>query len=79
MSEQPSSDMVWHLTNRIQREEANLTPRAIAKIHAILDDCNPDYFPDSGSQTDQAKWVNKRINREDGDGSTATPLTPMKS
>jgi hypothetical protein len=73
MTEQPSSDMVWHLINRIEREEASLTPRAIAKIHAILDDCNIDYFPDTGSQTEQAKWIKNRINREDGDGSTATP------
>ena len=65
MSEQPSSDMVWHLLNRIEREEASLTPHAIAKMHAILDDCGVNIFPDLSSQTEQARWLRSRVERDD--------------
>ena len=65
MSEQPSSDMVWQLLSRIEREEANITPQAIAKIHAILDDCGTNIFPDLSSQTEQARWLRGRIERDD--------------
>jgi hypothetical protein len=68
MSEQAPMDSVWALVERIHREERNLTPRAIAKMHAILDDCNIDWFPDSGSQTAQAKWIKERAYRDEGDG-----------
>lgn len=68
MSEQAPMEMVWRLIDRINREEANLTPRAISRIHAILDDCRVDYFPDTASQTEQAKWIRERIDREAGDG-----------
>lgn len=61
-------DMVWRLIDRINREEANLTPRAISRIHAILDDCRVDYFPDTASQTEQAQWIKERIDREEGGG-----------
>lgn len=68
MSEQAPMDMVWGLMDRLQREEANLTPRAISRIHAILDDCLVDYFPDTASQTKQARWIQERIDREEGGG-----------
>ena len=71
MTEQASMDMVWALVDRIQREEGMLTPRAIAKMHAVMDDCNTDYFPDLSTQTAQAKWIKQRIDREEGGGSNS--------
>lgn len=68
MTEQASMDSILVLVGRIHREERNLTPRAIARIHAILDDCRVDYFPDTASQTEQAKWIRERIDREEGGG-----------
>ena len=78
MTEQASMDSVWALVDRIHREERNLTPRAVARIHAILDDCRVDYFPDSASQTEQARWIRERIDREEGDGSNS-PTTNNQS
>jgi hypothetical protein len=65
MSDQATLDMVWGLIDRIQREEHNITPRAISKIHAILDDCGTNIFPDLSTQTAQAAWLKDRIQRDD--------------
>lgn len=60
-----TDDMIWGLINRLQGAEATrLSPRAVARIHQIIDDCQTNAFPDTDSQTEQAKWIIERIERE---------------
>lgn len=57
--------MVWSIIARLQSAEGDqLSPRAVARIHAIIDDCKVDYFPDTDSQTNQAKWLAERTERK---------------
>jgi hypothetical protein len=62
--ETATEEMVWSIIRRLQSEDGDqLSPRAVARIHAIIDDCRVDYFPDTDSQTNQAKWLADRIER----------------
>jgi hypothetical protein len=36
----------------------------VARLHQIIDEYQPDAFPDTESQTAQAKWIAQRIDRE---------------
>ena len=59
-----TSDAVWGIIRRLQGVDGELlTPRAVAKIHAIIDECQPDNGP-VGNQTEQAEWIRNRIDRE---------------
>jgi hypothetical protein len=65
MLEQATDDMIWGLIRRLQGAEGNnLSPRAVARLHQIIDEYQPDSFPDTESQTAQAKWIAQRIERE---------------
>ena len=60
-----TDDMIWGLIRRLQGAEGNnLSPRAVARLHQIIDEYQPDAFPDTESQTAQAKWIAQRIDRE---------------
>jgi hypothetical protein len=54
------------LIDRIYRAEKSITLRAIAKMHAALDECETYDFPDLSSQTAQAAWLRTRIDRDEG-------------
>ena len=57
--------MLWGLISRLQGADGErLSPRAVARIHEILDEYRDATFPDNGSQTAQAKWIAERIERE---------------
>ena len=57
--------MLWALILRLQGAEGlNLSHRSVSRIHQIIDDAQPTDFPDTDSQTEQAKWIAARIDRE---------------
>lgn len=57
--------MIWGLISRLHGAEGqNLSPRAVARMHAIIDDSQAGDFPATDSQTKQAKWIAERIERE---------------
>ena len=64
--ETATDQMIWGLINRLQGAEgSNLSPRAVARIHAIIDDSQPQDVPATDSQTKQAKWIAERITRDE--------------
>ena len=58
----------YRLINRLEGPDGvALTHGQIGRIHAIIDEADQGFFPDTGNQTDQAKWINtNRIQREEG-------------
>jgi hypothetical protein len=64
--DQATDDMVWGLINRLQGAEgSNLSPRAVARIHEIITQCQTNGYPDRGTQTEQARWLADRMFRDE--------------
>ena len=59
-----TEDMIWGLINRLQGAEGErLSPRAVARIHQIIDDCQPDRRSE-GSQHELLQLVRERMQRD---------------
>lgn len=66
-----TEDMIWGLINRLQGAEGErLSPRAVARIHQVIDDCQSNDYPDRGTQTQQAKWLADKYFTDDGHRNT---------
>jgi hypothetical protein len=55
---------VYGLVSRLERDGHRLTPSAIAKMHAIINDCLPDMRTE-GSQKELSAFVRDRMDRDD--------------
>ena len=55
--------MIWGLVARLNRDGHQLSVRAIARIHQIIDESLPDQR-DQGSQHDLMQLVRERMQRD---------------
>jgi hypothetical protein len=58
-----TDDQLLSLQARLDRVGLHLTPRALVRIHQILDDCLPDERAE-GSQRDLLDLVRERMERK---------------
>jgi len=56
--------MIDGLVSRLMRSGHHLTPSSVDKIHAIISSNEPDTRIETGSQTEAAKAIKERIDRE---------------
>jgi len=63
MEAQASDSMVWGVVSRLERDGHHLTPSAIAKLHAIIDEYTPDLRAE-GSQRELAALIRERMQRD---------------
>ena len=64
MEANASDSMIWGIVRRLEISGHYLTPSAVDKIHAVITDCMPDTRLDCGSQTEAAKAIQERMDRE---------------
>jgi hypothetical protein len=58
-----TEDQLMSLQARLDRVGLHLTPRSLARIHQVLDDCVPDRRSE-GTQDDLLKLVRERMERD---------------
>ena len=64
MDANASDSMVIGLVRRLERDGHYLTPKTVDRIHAMITDCIPDERVSTGSQTEAAKAIRERMERE---------------
>ena len=65
MDANASDTVIWGLVHRLERDGHHLTPKAVLRIHQIITDCTPDNRMENGSQTEAARAIRERIERDD--------------
>lgn len=63
MEERATEGQVMYLISRLEREGHYLTPRALARIHQLLTDCQPDLRAE-GNQKELAQLIRERMQRD---------------
>ena len=63
MEAQASDSMVWGVVARLERDGHHLTPSAIARLHAIIDEHMPDRRAE-GNQKELAALIRERMQRD---------------
>lgn len=63
MDQLASERMVWGLVSRLERVGHYLTPRAVARIHEIISEHEPDNRTE-GTQKELAEFIRERMERD---------------